>query len=40
VILKLPPHGPKCIPHGDIGILMGMPFTMFMLRDELRPGGC
>jgi hypothetical protein len=39
MILKLPPHRPKGISHGDIRVFMGMPFTMFMLRDELRPRG-
>ncbi len=37
MVFKLPAHGPKCITHGDIGIFMGMPFMMFMLRDELAP---
>jgi hypothetical protein len=38
-ILELAPHRLKRVTHGDIGIFMGMPIGVIMLRDEMGAPG-
>jgi hypothetical protein len=38
-ILELPPHRLKGVTHGGVRVLMGMPFGVLVLRDEVGARG-